>query len=120
MPGVPVHLDRPPRSVRLLAWGRASHSWWGSITFRLRVLLANGQPGEIDCAAWVPATSLKRPGWASAEAVPRIDLPSDQRVWPAPPGWPSWYAGVWVSGPLALPPGVELDAAPAWDSKRRG
>jgi hypothetical protein len=56
----------------------------------------------------VPAASLIRPQWSSRIALPRIALPADRRLWPAPPGRPSWYAGIWIDGPVPAPPGVEV------------
>ena len=108
-----MHLDRPPHSARLLAWGRAPHGWWGLITFRQRVT-AHGELTELPVAAWVPASSLQRPGWSAPAELPRTTLAPDQRTWPAPLGWPSWYAGPWANGALRLPPGVEIVTGPAW------
>jgi hypothetical protein len=45
-------------------------------------------------------------------------LPADRRVWPAPPGWPSWYAGIWLDGQVAVPVGVEVVTGPAWRRRR--
>src|SRR5690349_14184723 len=102
-----VHLDRPPHSGRLVAWGRAPHGWWGLVTWRQRVLV-NGQPDEVPVAAWLPASSIRRPSWSSGVELPRLTLPPDQRAWPAPRGWPSWFAGPWPNGTLTLPPGVVM------------
>jgi hypothetical protein len=114
MPGVAVHLDRPPRSGFLVQWGRGAHIWWGCVQFRIAVSTKDGG-GELAVAAWIPAPSLTRPGWSSAAVdLPRLALPDDQSSWPAPPGWPSWYAGVWPNGPLLLPPGVEAATGPVW------
>lgn len=117
MVGMAVHLDRPPHSARLLAWGRAPHGWWGLVTFRHRVAV-RGDPAELPVAAWVPASSLRQPSWSARVELPRLALPDDQGAWPAPQGWPSWYAGPWPNGPLALPPGVEIIVGPAWRTRR--
>jgi hypothetical protein len=78
----------------------------------------DGGGGELAVAAWLPASSLTRPGWSSAAVdLPRLTLPDDRRCWPAPHGWPSWYAGVWPNGPLPLPPGTEAVTGPAWQRR---
>ena len=112
-----VHLDRPPHSARLVAWGRAQHIWWGLVTFRQRIVV-DGREEELPCAAWVPASSLRQPSWSSSVAVPRLALDPDQRAWPAPRAWPNWYAGPWPNGPLALPPGARATTGPAWRGRR--
>src|SRR6476661_4911541 len=111
MPGMAVYLDRPPRSVQLVAWGRAPDAWWGCIQFQVSIVTTDG-PAHLDVAAWVPAASLTRPGWSSTVDVPRIELTHDRRTWPAPPGWPSWYAGAWPAGPLTLPAGIRIATGP--------
>lgn len=117
---VPVHLNRPPHSVRLHAWGRAETGWWGCVTWMQRVTAERGED-ELAVAAWVPAATLTRPAWAPAEDVPRIHLPGDSRRWPAPPGWPSWYAGVWLDGEVPCPPGTQPVSGAAWrTAPRRG
>jgi len=113
-----VYLDRPPHSVRLISWGRADDGWWACVTWRQRVRTA-GESGEIDFAAWVPAGSITRPSWSTPIELPRVELPADRRAWPAPPGWPSWYAGVWLQGKVATPGGVEVANGPAWRDRRR-
>jgi hypothetical protein len=113
-----VYLNRPPHNVRLLAWGRADDGWWGSVTWRQRVH-ARGSDDEIGFAAWVPAGAISRPAWSTPIELPRLELPVHRRLWPAPPGWPSWYAGVWVDGPVAVPTGVEIVTGPAWRRSRR-
>ena len=100
-----------------MAWGLAAHIWWGCVQFTVAIRAPVGH-GQLAVAAWIPASSLTRPGWSSATVdLPRVTLPDDRRSWPAPPGWPSWYAGVWPNGPLQLPPGTEAASGPAW--KRR-
>lgn len=108
-----VYLNRSPHNVHLHAWGRADTGWWGCIGWRQRVRTPAGDE-EIGFAAWVPAATLTRPGWSSTVAVPRIALPADPRAWPAPPGWPAWYAGVWLDGPVTAPAGAELVTGAAW------
>lgn len=115
--GIIVHLDRPPHSVQLVAWGRAGEGWWGCITWRQRLRGPDGVR-ELDFAAWVPAAAIRRPGWSSPEPVPRIDLPNDRQAWPAPPGWPAWYAGVWPHGPVSTPAGLDAVTGPAWRERR--
>ena len=111
-----VYLDRPPHQSFLVAWGRASDAWWGCVQFRVRVSTSDG-PDELPAAAWVPAASITRPGWSTPVDVPRIALTGDRAAWPAPPGWPSWYAGAWPTGQLALPPGCTLTTGPAWSRR---
>jgi hypothetical protein len=117
MTGMAVHLNRPPHSVRLVAWGRAEDGWWGCIAWQQRVH-ARGVQDEIGFAAWVPAGSVTQPGWSSSVDVPRVQLPLERRAWPAPPGWPAWYAGIWLDGSVAVPAGVELVSGPAWRKRR--
>jgi hypothetical protein len=112
-----VHLTRPPHNVRLVGWGRAEDGWWGCITWRQRVRV-RGAPDELPIAAWVPAGAITRPAWSAPTVLPRITLPVARRAWPAPPGWPYWYAGIWVDGPVPTPPGVEVLAGPAWRARR--
>ena len=108
-----VHLNRPPHSAHLAAWGRHATGWWACITFRARVL-GDGDP-ELDVAAWVPAHAVTRPNWGTDVApVHRIQLPAERATWPAPPRWPAWYAGVWTDGPLLLPAGLTLVTGAAW------
>ncbi|MDT4905561.1 MAG: hypothetical protein QOH52_3577 [Pseudonocardiales bacterium] len=113
MAGMAVHLDRPPHNVRLVAWGRADDGWWGSITWQQRVH-TRGAQNEIGFAAWVPAGAITRPPWSAPMDLPRLTLTADRRLWPAPPGWPNWYAGIWLDGQVAMPVGVELVSGPAW------
>jgi hypothetical protein len=113
MTGMAVHLDRPPHSVRLVAWGRAPDGWHACVTWNQRVRSAAGDD-EIGFAAWVPAGAVTRPSWSAPMQLPRVELPADRRVWPAPPGWPSWYAGVWEDGPLRAPPGLQVVTGAAW------
>ncbi len=113
MPGMAVHLNRPPHSVRLVAWGRTGDGWHACVTWNQRVSTRAGDD-EIGFAAWVPAAAVSKPGWSSTVDVPRIELPADRRAWPAPPGWPAWYAGVWDGGPLQAPPGVQIVTGAAW------
>lgn len=116
MLGMAVHINRPPHSARLVAWGRTDESWWGCVVFqqRVRPIDGNGATQELEVAAWVPASALTLPGWSQSVEVPRMTLPVWQKAWPAPPGWPSWYAGVWVDGGLALPAGLEIVTGAAW------
>ncbi len=75
---------------------------------------------DLDVAAWIPAQALTRPPWTGTEPaadVTRIALPNDDRSWPAPPRWPSWYAGVWASGELRLPPGAVMVTGAAWRNR---
>jgi hypothetical protein len=116
--GVVVHLDRPPHAARLVAWGRADDGWWGCITWQQRVRGADGKLAEIGFAAWVPATAITRAPWSEPSGLRRVALPADRRTWPAPPGWPSWYAGPWPAGPVAVPVGVEVVNGPAWRRRR--
>ncbi|GAB2475038.1 hypothetical protein [Jatrophihabitans fulvus] len=111
-----VHLNRPPHSVRLHGWGRATTGWWGCVSWVQRVHAATGDD-ELGFAAWVPAACLSRPSWSSDEPLPRIVLPDDSRLWPAPRGWPSWYAGVWLDGEVACPPGVRPVQGAAWRNR---
>jgi hypothetical protein len=113
-----VHLDRPLHSVRLVAWGRADDGWWACVTWRQRVR-DHGETAEIGFAAWVPAGAISRPGWSTPIELPRLMLPAERQAWPAPPGWPAWYAGVWPAGPVNTPAGVELITGPAWRERRR-
>ncbi len=108
-----MHLNRPPHSVRLHGWGRAGTGWWGCISWQQRVRTADGDT-DVPFAAWVPAATLSRPGWAPVEDVPRTVLPEDSRLWPAPRGWPAWYAGVWLDGEVTCPPGAQLVTGAAW------
>lgn len=108
-----VYLDRSPRSASLVAWGRAPDAWWGCVQFRVAVQSSDGS-SELPVAAWVPAASITRPGWSGATDVPRVVLDHDRTSWPAPLGWPSWYAGAWPVGPLSLPPGLTPATGPAW------
>jgi len=112
-----VYLNRPPHNVRLVAWGRADDGWWACITWRQRVR-AHGEPAELDMAAWVPAGAVTQPQYSTRVAVPRILLAAERHTWPAPPGWPHWYAGVWIEGPVVLPPGTTATTGPAW--RQRG
>lgn len=112
-----VHLNRSPHSAFLVVWGRATDSWWGCITWQQRVT-ADGVDSEIGFAAWVPAADVSLPSWSSPSEVPRIALPDDRKAWPAPPGWPSWYAGVWTEGRPIAPAGLELISGSTW--RRRG
>ena len=115
--GTAVYLDRPPRSAFLVSWGRAPHTWWGCVKFRVSVE-ASGHRSELAAAAWVPASSVTRPTWSSkVDDIPRLELGDEQAEWPPPTGWPYWYAGVWANGPLVLPDGVTLVTGPRW-SKR--
>lgn len=113
-----VHLNRAPHNVRLVAWGRADDGWWACITWQQRIR-THGQADEIGFAAWVPATSISRPSWSPPMTLPRLELGIDRRSWPAPPGWPAWYAGIWYDGPVTPPAGVEIVTGPAWRERRR-
>ncbi len=108
-----VHLNRPPHSVRLVAWGRAPNGWHACVTWNQRISTLAGAD-EIGFAAWVPASAVSKPGWSSSVDVPWIVLPPDRRAWPAPPGWPAWYDRVWDDGPLRAPPGVQVVTDAAW------
>jgi hypothetical protein len=112
-----VYLNRAPHHVRLHAWGRAETGWWGCVSWRQRVRTAAGD-SEFEIAAWVPAATLSKPGYGAAADVSRVRLAADSRAWPAPPGWPSWYAGVWLEGPVPLPPGAEAVTGAAWRKRR--
>ena len=116
-----VHLNRPPHSARLVAWGRTEDGWWGCVTFqqRVRPVAGDGPTDLLDVAAWVPAGVVTLPGWSQPVDVPRLSLPVWRKAWPAPPGWPSWYAGVWPDGALALPAGLEPVAGAAWRHRSR-
>jgi hypothetical protein len=112
---MPVHLDRAPHSAFLLAWGRAPDAWWGLVQFQQRIRTGDGDPRELPTAAWVPAASLTKPGWANADAdVPRVLLAADRACWPPPSRWPYWYAGPWPNGPLRLPDGAEAFNGSSW------
>lgn len=117
MPGVPVHLDRPPFSARLIAWGKASDGWWGLIEWA-QTIREDGALSSSSFAAWVPAASLSRPGWSGPgsepNAIARLSLPPRRLDWPGPAAWSGWYAGAWPSGRLATPDGVEVVNGPAW------
>lgn len=113
MPGIAVYIDRPPNQAFLLTWGRAPDAWWGCVQFRHRVTSAAGL-AELPVAVWLPAASITKPGWSAALELPRLHLDLDRTKWPAPLGWPSWYAGAWPAGPLTLPPGCEPVTGPAW------
>jgi hypothetical protein len=115
MPGIPVHIDRPPFSARLVLWGRAGDGWWGlchwSQTVREHHMLSTAP-----FAAWLPGASITRPGWSgdgSAE-IARITLPTRPTDWPAPAAFSGWFAGVWRSGPVRTPDGVEVENGAAW------
>jgi len=112
-----VYLNRPPHNVRLVVWGRADDGWWACVTWRQRVR-AQGDAAEIAFAAWVPAGSVTRPRYTTPVRVAQIRLPTERCTWPAPPGWPSWYAGVWLEGPVATPPGAELVTGARWRERR--
>jgi hypothetical protein len=116
VPGVAVYLDRAPRSASLVIWGRAPDAWWGCVQFRVTVVTVRPAypTTELPVAAWVPAASITKPGWSTSSDVPRVSLTHDRTLWPAPPGWPSWYAGAWPAGPLCLPPAVDVASGPAW------
>jgi hypothetical protein len=112
---VVVDLDRPPHSARLYVWGRWTGGWWGAVSLRQPVVTAAGLADYLVVAAWVPGTSVKRPGWSKGSLrIPRIELPVEQRDWPAPELAPVWFVGVWVGGPLVLPPGLTADTRPRW------
>jgi hypothetical protein len=116
---VAVHLNRAPHSARLVAWGRSADGWWGCVTWRQRLRGATGIC-ELDFAAWVPADAISRPNWSTtSEPIPRLELPGDPRAWPAPPGWPAWYAGVWRDGPVTVPADLQVITGPAWRERRR-
>jgi hypothetical protein len=117
MPGMAVYLDRPPRSATLVVWGRAPDAWWGCVIFRVTVTAAS-DTAELPAAAWVPSASITRPPWSSVIEIPRVQLSHDRTAWPAPQGWPSWYAGVWPAGDLTLPPGLTAATGPAWRRRR--
>ena len=108
-----VYLDRPPSQAQLVVWGRAPDAWWACVQFRQAITSADGG-AELPVAAWVPAASVSRPNWSAQLAVPRVVLGHDRTTWPAPPGWPSWYAGAWPGGPLPLPPGCTAATGPKW------
>jgi hypothetical protein len=112
---VPVNLRRPPHAARLYIWGRDQVQWWGGIGFRQPIVTAAGLPAELSVAAWVPASAIGKPTWSKAEvALPRIDLPADQRQWPAPDLAPVWFVGAWANGDLVTRPGLTLDPRPRW------
>lgn len=114
MPGIPIHLARPPFSARLLLWGRAEDGWWGLVEWA-QTIRRGGALETSSFAAWVPAGALSRPGWsAQAPAIARITLPGARPDWPAPAGWSGWFAGAWPSGPVRTPDGVELVTGPRW------
>ena len=117
-PGLPVYLSRPPHSVRLLVWGRASDGWWGLVAWEQRVL-RGVEPTTLPVTAWVPAQSLTKPGWSSGDAVPRVRLPAMRHEWPPPEQWQGWFAGAWADGPLRLPPGDEVVSGPQWRDRSR-
>lgn len=112
-----VYLDRPPRQAFLLAWGRAPDAWWGYCRFRQRVRTGD-QVDEQPVAAWLPAASIRQTGWYKPVDLPRLKLGHDRTEWPAPSGWPSWYARAWPQGPLTLPPGCVINDGPAWRQGR--
>jgi hypothetical protein len=113
VPGLPVHLDRPPHSCRLLLWGRADDGWWGLVVWEQRVR-DHGTPVGLALSAWVPAQSLRKPAWASGEPIPRITLTGARQLWPQPAGWSGHYLGAWATGGIPFPPGVTPIEGPAW------
>ncbi|WP_143168237.1 hypothetical protein [Jatrophihabitans endophyticus] len=113
-----MRINRPPFAVTLHAWGRAAEEWWGCVTWQQRVTTGAGDD-DVPFAAWVPAASLSRPSWTATEELPRLRLPADPRQWPAPRGWPAWFAGVWRDGEPACPPGVRTVVGAGWRRKPR-
>jgi hypothetical protein len=118
MENIAVHLDRPPRYARLVAWGRATGTWWGLCTWTQRCLTDGGSQTDLSVAAWLPATSISKPSYVGERNLARIALADDQRDWPAPRVWPGWYVGPWLAGPLVLPGRLQADDRPEWERKR--
>lgn len=116
-----VKIDGATTYGRLLAWGHVPGVWWGLVVWRQRVLVtASREQGEFQCAAWVPASSIRpQSGTTAPSGVIRIALPADRREWPAPSGWwTGWYVGALLSGPLPWPPGIEPDNRAEWLRRR--
>ena len=110
-----IYLRQPPGSGFLLAWGHHRTGWWGCVAMRIRLVDLND---ELEAAAWIPAQALSKPNWAHGSGVvTRVVLPAEDRAWPGPPRWPSWYAGVWASGELRLPPGARMVTGAGWRNK---
>ena len=114
---VTMRIDGTTHHGRLVAWGRANAVWWGLVIWKQNVLNGSIQ-GEMSCAAWLPASTIRKHAGASADVV-RISLPDDHRAWPAPfAWWTGWYAGAYLSGPLALPPFAQPDDRAEWLRRR--
>lgn len=112
---VPIYVDGSPFNAQLQAWGRALDGWWGLLVWPQRVTYQRPvEYGTLRCAAWVPGARLRQFRSTAASTLPKIALPAARQCWPAPPAWDGWYAGAWPDGPLPLPDGVAVDAAPAW------
>lgn len=101
-----------------MAWGRATGTWWALCTWTQRVVIDGRSQAELPVAAWLPSASVRKPLNAAEVTVPRLLLADDQRDWPAPNGWPGWYAGPWLSGALLLPVGLAADNRPEWERRR--
>ncbi len=115
-----VHIDAPPFSGRLAAWGHDGQAWLGLFVWPQRVRFNGDQRSELSCCAWVPADRLTNPLWAGDVQVPRLGLVGDPAGWPRPPGWDGWYAGLWAAGAAPLPDGVTAVNGPAWQDKPLG
>jgi hypothetical protein len=115
-----VKIDGNTLYARLVAWGRTPGVWWGLVLWKQRILItATREQGEINCSAWLPATSIRQQSGVGASDVIRIGLPDDRRAWPAPFAWfTGWHAGAILSGPLPWPPAIEPDNRPEWDRRR--
>lgn len=113
-----VHFDPAPHNGFLLAWGRAPDAWWGLVQFVQRVRAGEGAVEELPVAAWLPAASLHKPGWATADDMPRVALTVDRTSWPPPSRWPYWYVGPWPNGPLRLPDGLAAFNGSTWRERR--
>ena len=87
-----VYLDRPPRSVFLVAWGRAPDAWWGCIQFQQTIATPDG-PAQLDAAAMGAGRVVEPSRLVRASGAAAIDLSHDRRGWPAPqagrPGTPA-------------------------------
>jgi hypothetical protein len=111
-----VELTIPPYEGELDSWGKDSRGqWWGLVTWYQDVVLPKqmGRSSVLPCSGWVGARRLRKKGDVDYSAVPRVQLPDDDSLWPPPAdrGPHFWWSdkahhvGILTGAPYELPEG---------------
>jgi hypothetical protein len=111
-----VELTIPPHEGELDSWGKDPRGqWWGLVTWYEDVvqLKQMGRSTVLPCSGWVAAQHLRKREGEDYTAVPRVELPKDETLWPAvtdrgPSYWWSdkaHHVGILTERPYGLPEG---------------